>query len=60
MQTIDHNTTTLARATETDNLDDLYVVVRRIPNNRGTLLHAYETETLIPLSQFIAKQKGKT
>jgi len=59
MKTIDHSTTTLQQASETDSLDDLYVVVRRIPDSNGTLLHVYETEVLIPLSQFIA-QKGRT
>jgi hypothetical protein len=59
MQTIDHNTITLEQAAETDT-EDLYVVVRRIPHSGGTLLHAYESEVLVPLSQFIAKQKGKT
>jgi len=55
MQTIDHSTVTLQQAGETDNLDDLYVVVRRIPNNGGALLHAYETEILIPLRRLVPK-----
>jgi hypothetical protein len=60
MKALPPDAVTLNKTYETDSLDDLYVRVTRIPNNNGSLLHAYETEVLIPLSQFIPKPKGKT
>jgi hypothetical protein len=58
MQTIDRFATTLDKAHEIDNLEDVYIVARRIPQRDGALLYAYETEMLIPLSQLISKPKG--
>jgi len=48
MAQIIDSTTAHTRPVESD-LSDIYLVARRIPKNGNALLHAYESEVLIPL-----------